>query len=192
MNISNVTSNLKPTSKTASAVLLYVAGTAALVLPLIYPAIANRVLGPADAATVKALFFDTFRSAMPILLGGGGLGVVAASSSKTIGKVIAQLAPGMATAATPNGEGIGGVAAPSGDVLKDAGVQIPGNQIESATGVDLGQFMQRGIGSFNDDPGYDGEPSDPNAGLDFGVTEPFPRGVADTLDPSYFAEGDAP
>ena len=69
----------------------------------------------------------------------------------------------------------------AGDVLKNAGAQIANNEVERATGVDLGEELR----------GVFGLTSHPNADLDFGVTEPFPRGVADTLDPSYFAEGDS-
>ena len=64
------------------------------------------------------------------------------------------------------------------DVLKNAGAQIAANQIDHTTGVDVSGLLQGALGQH-----------DENAA--FGVTEPFPRGVADTLDPSYFAEGDA-
>lgn len=72
--------------------------------------------------------------------------------------------------------------APSaGDVLKSAGeqavTQIASNEIARATGIDASGLLQSALGQDNEN-------------VTFGVMEPFPRGVADTLDPSYL-DGDA-
>jgi len=108
MTTENVTQNLMPTSQTASYRVLIAAALSALLLPIIYPLAANGTLPASDAATVKQLFFDTLRASLPVLLGMSGFGTVAGSLLLRGGKIAAQLAPGMVTQATPNGEGIGG------------------------------------------------------------------------------------
>lgn len=107
MKTENITGSLKPTSKTASFQLLLAAAASAFLLPLVYPLVANHVLPAQDAASVKGLFLDTYRAAIPVILSTSFGGTVLASVLKTGGKVAAQLAPGVVTDATPNGEGIG-------------------------------------------------------------------------------------
>lgn len=91
----------------------------------------------ADAAVSKQWYFSSFGAALPVILGGGSLGAIAGSLFKTGGKVVAQLAPGVVTDATPSGEGIGGVAASPGDVLKNAAIGLATDQWQRATGVNL-------------------------------------------------------
>jgi len=112
MNTSNVTQNIKPSKQSAPFQLLIVAGALGLILPIVYPLVANGTLPASDAATVKNLFFDTLKSALPALLTYGGGGTVLGSLAVRFGKIGAQLAPGMITEATPNGEGIGASPAP--------------------------------------------------------------------------------
>ncbi len=127
MNTENITGSLKPTSKTAPFQLLLACVVLALLLPLIYPLAANGILPASDAATTKVLFFDTFRAALPVILGGSAFSTLLGSNAKTLGKVVAQLAPGVVTDATPGGEGIGAKASDdtTGDLNEDnlGGVQ---------------------------------------------------------------------
>ena len=123
MKTENLTQSLKPTSQTASFRLLVIGGMASLLLPILYPLACNLVLPSSDANTVKGFFFDISRVVLPLVVGGGGLGTVAGSLLKTGGKVAAQLAPGFATDATPNGEGIGALA-PIGALVAQHGFDV--------------------------------------------------------------------
>jgi hypothetical protein len=109
-NTSDVTQPLKPTSQTAPFRLMIFGACAALLLPILYPLACNLLLPASDAGTVKGFFFDVSRVVVPLVVGGGGVGTVVSSVSKTLGKIGAQLSPGMVTDATPNGEGVGALA----------------------------------------------------------------------------------
>ena len=140
MNVSNITSDLKPTSQTAPFRLAIGALVGALVLPILLPMVCNALLPATDAAVSKQWYFDSFGAALPVILGGGSLGAVAGSLFKTGGKVVAQLSPGVVTEATPAGEGISlANAALSGnkDVLKSAAIDLATDQIAARTGVDV-------------------------------------------------------
>lgn len=125
MNRSDVTAPVKSTIRTVPFGIFIGGGLALLALPILLPLICNAVLPLADAERAKTFYLDNFSLALAIVTTGGGLGAVGGSLSGRLGKILAQLAPGMATAATPDGEGIGAMAT-------DATSQVTG-AIQSAT-----------------------------------------------------------
>lgn len=140
MNQSDVTAPVKSTARTVPFGIFIGGGIASLMLPILLPMICNAALPPVDAERAKTFYLDNFSLALAIVTTGGGLGAVGGSLAGRIGKILAQLAPGMATDATPNGEGIALASeAITGDkdALKNAAIGLPTDQLQHASGVDL-------------------------------------------------------
>lgn len=111
----NITEPVKATTQTSSFRLLLAAAAAALVLPFVIPIICNLLERSSlftleDATNTKNFFWGFGRYFLATLGVGGTIGTVGSSLSSRIAKLAAQLAPGIPTAVTPNGEGIGALA----------------------------------------------------------------------------------
>lgn len=113
---SNVNDSIKPTRQTTPVQILVAASVSAIVLSVLYPLACNRLLPTPDATNSKEWFFDTLRMATPNLISAGGIGAIGGSLLVRGGKMWAQLAPGIKTPATPDGEGIGANSAASTDL----------------------------------------------------------------------------
>lgn len=115
----NITDNVKPTTQTSSFKMLLVAGAGILVLPFLIPILCNGLAHAGlftleDAETTKAFFGTAGKYFLTTIGVGGTVGTVGGSLTSRVAKYLGQLAPGIATAATPLGEGVGvGALAPA-------------------------------------------------------------------------------
>ena len=160
MNRSDVTAPVKSTVRTVPFGIFIGGGLALLALPILLPLVCNAVLPSVDAERAKTFYLDNFSLALAIVTTGGGLGAVGGSLSGRLGKILAQLAPGMATAATPNGEGVGAMAT-------DATSQVTG-AIQSASG-DVTSAISDAADEIGD--GFeDAAPSLPSVGVPAGYS----------------------
>lgn len=104
------------------------------------------------AAFLGRVSFDATMNLTMVLIGGAAVGEKVKDAVIGSSAVRGEAPQSVAVNNVDNGP------ARAGDVLKNAGAQIIGDEIERATGVDLSQFIPRGFASV----GSDDDPRDDN------------------------------